>query len=410
MMPSPQPDWRTVASASRPLLFLAAILLVLVTSAQADKLHKHTTVFTGGTDEHYYRIPSIIATDNGTLIAVCEDRVSSASDFGNINLVYKTSTDDGVTWSAKGEIVGTGQGSWTNPTMVYDPPADDLATAAARTNGRVWLFCNWNSASISNMDEVGVGDRRTYVTYSDDHGASWADLTNLTSSVTPSTYSWDAIGPGVGIRVVQDSAHLGRLIVPATHRNIYSDDHGVTWTYATIPKGTGEATLVECLGGDLLRNDRPNASTWENGYKRRYVSRGNIEDGFPAFTPDMVLLDPKCEGSILRYNMSSPDRVIFLNSASTVDDPQQEGRSKMYVRLSYDDGATWTFSRWLYDWLTVSEAVEQGKGGYSSMTKTTNADYALGVAILVETNDGTRRSIDFHKVNLDWIRNNADDP
>ncbi|MBI5381899.1 MAG: exo-alpha-sialidase [Opitutae bacterium] len=392
---------------SRTLLGAAGAATLLLAPLPAAQLHNHTTVFAGGTGSHYYRIPALIATSNGTLIAVAEDRVESASDWGNINLVCKRSTNDGATWSAATEIVGAGLGSWTNPTLVYDPPGPDLLSIASRANGRVWLFFNWNNETARSMDDIGVGDRPTYVCYSDDHGANWSARVNISASVTPPTYAWDAIGPGTGIRMTQ--AHVGRLVVPATRRNIYSDNHGQSWTYQTIPGGTGESSVVECLGGDLLRNDRPTASVWEAGAKRRQVSRGTIEGGFPAFTSDNALLDPKCQASILRYNWAEPDRVIFLNSASTVDDPMQEGRSKMTVRMSYDDGATWKFSRWLYDWLTVSQAIAQGKGGYSSMTKTTHASYPLGVGILVETNNGTVRSIDFHKVNLEWIRNGAAD-
>jgi sialidase-1 len=384
---------------------LAVTALFGLASLSAAQVHDHLTLFTGNTGGyHSYRIPSIMRTNNGTLIAVCEGRMDSASDWGNINLVCKRSTNNGASWGGLQEILGVTLDAWTNPTMVYDPPSTALPTANARTNGRVWLFFNWHSGTATSMSDIGVGDRRTYVTYSDDNGATWATRVNMTGTLTPPTMSWDAVGPGIGIRMTQ--AHVGRLVVPATGRNFYSDDHGATWHYASVPGGTGESTIVECLGGDLLRNDRPTSTTWANGSKRRYVSRGTIEGGFPAFTPDNDLLDPKCEASILRYNFDAPDRIIFLHSASTIDSPQQEGRSKMYVRISYDDGASWPVSRWLYDWLTTSQALAQGKGGYSSMIKT--SDYA--VAALVEANPGTYRSIDFHKFNLEWIRNGLPDP
>ena len=390
---------------ARAFIGAAALATLALAPLSAAQVHTHATIFTGNTGGyHSYRIPAIIKTSNGTLIAACEGRMDSASDWGNINLLCRRSTNNGSSWLATQEILGVTLDAWTNPTFVYDPPSAALPTANARTNGRVWLFFNWHSGTATSMADIGVGDRRTYVTYSDDNGATWATRVNMTGTLTPPTMAWDAVGPGVGIRMTQ--AHVGRLVVPATNRNFWSDDHGATWHYAMVPGGTGESTIVECLGGDLLRNDRPTSSTWDNGSKRRYVSRGTIEGGFPAFTPDDTLLDPKCEGSIFRYNFDAPDRIIFLNSASTIDSPMQEGRSKMYVRISYNDGATWAFSRWLYDWLTVSEAIAQGKGGYSSMAKT--ADYCIGA--MVETNPGTYRSIDFHKFNLEWMRNGLPDP
>lgn len=396
-MPGPFPLLRAALAA-------AALTLSALVPTFAAQTHTHATLFAGGTGGyHSYRIPSLMRTSNGTLIAVCEGRMSSASDWGNINLVFKRSTNNGSTWSALGEIVGAGQGGWTNPTMVYDPPSPALPTASARTNGRVWLFFNWNSEDEAGMDTIDYGDRRTYLCYSDDNGATWSTRVNMTGTLTPSTFKWDAVGPGNGIRMTRD--HVGRLVVPATRRNFYSDDHGTTWHYALVPTGTGESTLVECSDGILHRNDRATSGTWEGG-KRRWVSYGTIEDGFSAFTPHNALLDPKCEGSILRYNFDAPHRIVFLNSASTIDDPMQEGRSKMFVRLSYDDGASWPISRQLYDWLTIDQCIAQGKGGYSSMTKT--ADYCVG--ILVEVNPGGNRSIDFHKVNLEWIRDGAGDP
>lgn len=397
---------RLLRAVLRPLAVTALFGLLSLSAAQ---VHDHLTLFTGNTGGyHSYRIPSIIRTNNGTLIAACEGRMNSASDWGNINLMCKRSTNNGASWGALQQIVGDTLDSWTNPTMVYDPPSTALPTANARTNGRVWIFFNWNSGTATSMADIGVGDRRTYLSYSDDNGATWATRTNMTGTLTPSTFKWDAVGPGIGIRVTQDTAHVGRLVVPATNRNFYSDDHGATWHYAMIPGGTGESSIVECSDGVLYRNDRPTSSTWDisSAHHRRHVSYGSISGGFSAFTPDDALLDPKCEASIVRYNQDPTNRIIFLHSSSTIDSPMQEGRSKMYVRISYDDGLTWPISRWLYDWLTTSEAIAQGKGGYSSMIKT--ADFAVGA--LVETNPGTYRSIDFHKFNLEWMRNGLPDP
>ncbi|WNG43746.1 exo-alpha-sialidase [Archangium minus] len=79
------------------------------------------------------------------------------------------------------------------------------------------------------------------------------------------------------------------------------------------------------------------------------------------------------------YNTDAPSRIMFLNPAST------EGRCKMRVRISYDEGKTWNDaqSRRIHETLTDKQTCEQGKGGYSSMTKT--ADYA--VAALIERNE-----------------------
>jgi len=369
-------------------------------TATATEIHTNTVIFDGGgsTGYHSFRIPSIVKTTNGTLIALAEGRMANNKDYGNINLIYKRSTDNGATWSALGEVVGVGPGTWGNPTAVVDA-----------TNGRVWVFMSWNAGDHNQFGTDGFqkidawGDRKVYVSYSDNHGVSWSAPQDLTNTLLPASYKWDAMGPGTGIQKKQVS-HQNRLIIPAIGRNIYSGNGGVTWQYQLISSGTSEGTIVEKLNGTLMRNDRAVSSQWELS-KRRRVSIGSIENGFPTWTSDNTLLDPACQGSILRYNTDSPNRILFLNSAST------DTRGKMRVRISYDEGQTWPISRRIYDWLTEQQAVDQGKGGYSSMVKTN--DFHVGA--LIEINEAvgdpnSHRSIEFHKFNLAWILNGNIEP
>lgn len=362
---------------------------------EATQTHTYVKIFDGGSDGyHSFRIPSIVRTNDNTLLAFVEGRMSANKDYGNINVEYKRSTDNGSTWSSMLEVVGAGQGTWGNPTSVVD-----------RTTGRIWVFMSWNSATknqggTDGYDKIDTwGDRKVYYSYSDDDGLSFSTPTDMTSTLLPANYKWDAMGPGVGIQTTN-----GTLVIPAIGRNIYSTDHGATWQYKLIPGGTSEGTIVELMDGRLMRNDRATSSVWETG-KRRWVSRGTIAGTFSTFAPDDVLLDPACEGSIVRYT-GSPDRIMVLNSAST------ETRCKMRVRISYDGGVTWPISRKIYDWLTDAEAFSQGKGGYSSMVKT--ADYTIGALIEINENTGdsgnSHRSIEFHKFNLPWMVDGATEP
>lgn len=404
----------TTSSKRLPGLFTLAALVILTSTAckkgiadqpaadaerkaetEATQTHTYVKIFDGGTDGyHSFRIPSIVRTNANTLLAFVEGRMSANKDYGNINVEYKRSTDNGSTWSSMMEVVGAGQGTWGNPTSVVD-----------RNTGRIWVFMSWNSATknqggTDGYDKIDTwGDRKVYYSYSDDDGLSFSTPTDMTSTLLPANYKWDAMGPGVGIQTTN-----GTLVIPAIGRNIYSTDHGVTWQYKLIPGGTSEGTIVELNDGRLMRNDRATSSVWETG-KRRWVSRGTIAGTFSTFAPDDVLLDPACEGSIVRYT-GSPDRIMVLNSAST------ETRCKMRVRISYDGGVTWPISRKIYDWLTDAEAFSQGKGGYSSMVKT--ADYTIGALIEVNENTGdsgnSHRSIEFHKFNLPWMVDGATEP
>jgi sialidase-1 len=368
-------------------------------------IHNSLLLFNGGnegaggvTTYHSFRIPSIVGTSNGTLIAFAEGRRWSPSDYGDINLVCKRSTDNGASWSALREVSAAGAGTWGNPTAVYD-----------RDSGRVWLFMSWNDQYKTQIsDFTQWGDRRVFSTYSDDDGISWSAPVDRTSVLTPSNYLWDAMGPGIGIQTTAN--HPGRLIIPAYGRNIYSDDHGVTWSYQLIAGGKHESTIVELMNGNLLRNDRPSDAEWATSESRRKAV-GTIDGGFGAFTSDAGLPDPKCEGSIVRYNTDNPARIIFLNPDNT------SKRCNMTARISYDDGATWPISRPIFDWNTCDyTAIEAGnniaKGGYSSMIKT--ADFAVGALIEINedlSNSSTsHKSIEFHKFNLGWIVNGATEP
>src|SRR5690349_9802666 len=88
----------------------------------AAPAHTSLRLFDGGNESiyHSFRIPSIIKTKNNTLIAFAEGRRWSPSDYGDINTVFKRSFDNGATWTALGEVAASGNGTWGNPTSVYD--------------------------------------------------------------------------------------------------------------------------------------------------------------------------------------------------------------------------------------------------------------------------------------------------
>ncbi len=83
-----------------------------------------------------YRIPSLVTASDGTLIAVCDQRVPSCADLkGNrdINIVMRTSPDYGETWSDLQVIVDYPEGrSASDPSMITD-----------RLTGTIFLFFNY---------------------------------------------------------------------------------------------------------------------------------------------------------------------------------------------------------------------------------------------------------------------------
>ena len=81
--------------------------------AMAENLPKQEAVYRSGEGGYdTYRIPSVIVTKKGTVLAFCEGRKNSGSDTGNIDMLLRRSTDGGktfgetqVVWDDGGEHV-----------------------------------------------------------------------------------------------------------------------------------------------------------------------------------------------------------------------------------------------------------------------------------------------------------------
>ncbi len=208
----------------------ALAILVAVGGAPARaETHVNDVIFDGGPEGyHSYRIPALVRTKTGTLIAFAERRTYNNRDYGDINLVFKRSTNNGDTWSPLGEVAGIGPGTWGNP------------TAVAHTSGRVWVFMNWNDANHNQGGTDGLlpiddwGERRVYVSYSDDDGLTWNGPFDQTAELLPpyfeGTDAFDVMGPGAGIQT--KFFPPGRLVIPATERMIYTDNN---WNWFWVP-------------------------------------------------------------------------------------------------------------------------------------------------------------------------------
>jgi autotransporter-associated beta strand protein len=322
------------------------IFIVAVCALSNFSVFGVTNLFTSGVGGYNtYRIPALYETTNGTLLAFCEGRVNSSSDTGNIDTLLRRSFDGGLTWTPQVVVWSDGANTCGNPTVVQD-----------RTNGRLWLFLTWNNGNdsqteIQNFTSIDV--RKIYSSYSDNDGATWSAPTNRFAEVQPPTTRWDATGPGCGIQMV--SGVPGRLIIPANNRNIYSDDHGLTWTQsASLPGGSSESQEVEISGGVLLRNDR--ASGGNTAYNARIFCRStNQGASWSALQVRQDLTCPVCQASTIAANHPSGLNgrlLVFSNPSSTT-------RDHMTIKCSLDDGITWPFSQLVY----------AGSSAYSCLTR-----------------------------------------
>lgn len=329
----------------RPLLacfwLLGGTLLVVAGHVAVAAPPVETAVFVSGTEGyHTFRIPALIATKKGTLLAFCEGRKTSSADHGDVDLVLKRSTDGGKTWgrlSLVYEEGGTEKITIGNPCPVID-----------EDTGAIWLPFTRDNNDV-------------FMTSSSDDGETWAKPRSITKDVKKPGWSWYATGPGVGIQL-RHGPHKGRLIIPCDHRAkvgerdvthshiFYSDDHGKTWTLGgTVAPHTNECQAAELRDGTLLINMR---NYWgsDGGEpakgKMRAIARS--KDGGQTWSDldfDKTLIEPVCQASLIRYSGAEKDgsRLLFANPAS------KDRRHRMTIRLSIDDGKTWPGERLLYE-------------------------------------------------------------
>ena len=349
-----------------------------------------TDVFLGGTEGyHTFRIPAIVTTAKGTLLAFCEGRKGGGGDSGDIDIVLKRSADEGKSWSRMQVVADHQANTIGNPCPVVD-----------RSTGRIWLPLTWNLGT-DREGHIMTGEsedvRRAYITYSDDDGVTWAPIKEISETARQPHWRWYATGPGCGIQLDRGK-HKGRLVIPANHSDhsdpnqhpyrshvLLSDDHGETWRIGgVVDEKTNESTVVELADGRLLENMRS-----YHGKNRRAIATS--DDGgetWSEVTLDEALIEPVCQANILRYTL--PDthgksRILFSNPAST-------GRVMMTVRVSYDEGYRWP----------VAKLVYAGPAAYSCMTVLPD----MSIGLFYERD--RYQKISFARFDLDWLTDGED--
>ncbi len=308
------------------------VLCAAVESAVAESMQKVTVFASGKEGYHTFRIPAIMAAANGDLLAFAEGRKTGGGDAGDIDIVMKRSSNGGATWSALQlvqEEGGDKKITIGNPAPVLDA-----------TTGVIWLtFCRNNS--------------RVFVISSSDHGQTWSPRREITEQVKPAGWNWYATGPVHGIQLLRGE-HAGRLVIPCDHgynidgvhhgsaHVIYSDDHGQTWQVGGVVDEQGdmnpnESSIVELTDGRLYFNIR---NQFQTTRARIITYSDDAGQSFAPATYDMKLIDPRVQGSVLRFaarDQGDPfDLLLFSNPASS------SKRVAMTVRASVDESATWS--------------------------------------------------------------------
>ena len=179
------------------------------------------------------------------------------------------------------------------------------------------------------------------------------------------------VGPGSGAIQLSQGPKAGRILVPARHLEpvaprgrrsfshvFYSDDHGVTWRLGpnAIPDGN-ECRLIELANGDVMMNarDADNRHRPDKFVRRVAVSRDGGDTWAPAsFDPQLTC--PQCHACLRRYSLAQgneKNRILFSNPNHGYRDQKHPyGRINMSVRMSYDEGKTWTAGKTVYPFVS----------------------------------------------------------
>jgi len=339
------------------------------------------TLFKGGEAGYAcYRIPAIVKTTNGSLLAFCEARKNGCSDTGDIDLVMKKSEDDGKSWSNLMVIWDDDNNVCGNPAPVVDENTGDIHLLATWNNG--------NDKESQIIDGTSIEGREVYHLISNDDGASWSIPNNISSSVKLPDWTWYATGPVHGIQLKQQP-YEGRLVIPCDHIEgeskkyyshiIYSDDHGISWKLGgTTPHDqVNECTVVELSSGDLMLNMR---NYQRKDSQTRQVAHSKVggatwvEQRF-----DTQLPEPRCQGALLAIENNGEKLLLFSNPADG------QSRINMTLSVSRDQGINWNRKIPIY----------QSHSAYSDLIELDDGD----IFVLFEAGlESAYESINYHVV------------
>jgi sialidase-1 len=398
----------------------AALALVLSgpgAAPAAEPFLEKIDLFEAGKDGYsLYRIPGIVVTAKGTVLAYCEARKGDGGDWTTIDIMLRRSTDRGKTWGPRQKIADVPGPKEKNPVALAQKLAkpDDVTynnpVAFADRGGAVhFLFC--------------LEYARCFYMRSDDEGATFTRPVEITAAFESfrKAFAWKvlATGPGHGIQL-----RSGRLLVPVwlstgtgggAHRpsvtaTIFSDDGGKTWRGGDIAVTASdevihpnETTAAQLADGRVLLNVRS-----ESKPNRRILVTspdGATDWSKPRFHEQ--LLEPICMAAMVRLSEKpARNRLLFANpnTLERADGKAEPGRNRdrknVSVKLSYDEGETWP----------VGKTVETGFSGYSDLAAAKDGT----VLLFYERGSTDGRNIyktdrlTVARFNLEWLTDGKD--
>ncbi|MDF1813505.1 MAG: FAD-dependent oxidoreductase [Verrucomicrobiales bacterium] len=355
---------------------LLILILLLASVCRAEPFMEKTDLFTIG-DMGYKRfhIPGIVVTAKGTVLAWCEAR-KNGSDWDEIDILLRRSTDDGNTWSEPKNITEVPGPKTKNPFALQLKHADPNTVTynnpvlIADRDGTVhMLFC------LEYM--------RCFYQRSDDDGLTWSTPVEITDTFQAfkKDYDWKVLATGPNHSIQLEN---GRLVVPVwlstgtggnAHRpsvtsTIYSDDGGKTWLAGDIAVpctdefiNPNETVAVQLKDGRVMLNVRSESKA----HRRIVVTSpdGATNWSEPRFQEDLV--EPICMGGLVRYEHGDKSLLLFSNPNNLEGGRggkpvpgKSRARKNVTVYISKDEGESWP----------VKRSIESGWSAYSDIAVT----------------------------------------
>lgn len=361
-------------SAGLAVALLVAAAPVAAASGAAESSARvvgtQQVLFRGGTAGYgCFRIPALVRTTTGSLLAFAEARESpSCADRGDIDVVVRRSTNDGRTWGPIRTVLSGSPDAVDapftrgNPTPVVD-----------ETTGDIVLVTTSNPATPG-------GQRLPWVQRSSDDGVTFSAAEPIAASFDDGAHNgWFATGPGHGVQL-RAGEHAGRLVVGAHQKPadgsvragvLYSDDGGRTWQASAAADShqpgalsPGEISVAELPGGGLYAAARNEIATGNHRAKAVSTDGGT---SMPTFVTVPSLVTPNVQGAVLAlratYQRTPGDTLLFTGPSDATD------RKLLRVRYSTDNGNTWTSAG--------NGLVNGDRAGYSDVAEL--ADGEIGV-------------------------------
>lgn len=343
---------------------------------------------------HTSRIPGLVTTNKGTLIAVFDARRETGRDLqGNIDIGIHRSEDGGNTW--KPLQIAMDMGAWgglpekfngiSDACILVDKHSNAIYIAGLWMHGVInaegkWLenltneSTDWNHQWKTKGSQPGFGVKETsqfMIVKSTDDGKTWSKPVNLTQMIKKPEWWLLAPAPGHGITLKD-----GTLVFPTQGRDkngkgfsniTYSKDSGKTWKTSNpaSSESTTENMAVELKDGSVMLNMRSGSN------KGRMINNGRViatttnlgETWSTHPTSRNALIEPGCMASIIRHdytqNGKSKSVLFFANPNSKTT------RHQITIKHSLDNGETWSSEK--------SLLLDEFSGrGYSCMTSIDN--------------------------------------